>query len=89
VSDYTQCGVQPNCTPNQEVINLGDAEYGTDQELRLLETEAFRYQPDVVLLTVCVFNDLEDIGYKRLYSQPKPHYSLEGGSLRLWKPVMT
>ena len=72
-----------------EVVNLGVAGYGTDQELRLLETEGVLYQPDVVILTVCVVNDLDDITYDRLYSWPKPHYSLENGGLRLWKPVAT
>jgi hypothetical protein len=72
-----------------EVINLGVAGYGTDQELRLLETVGFRFQPDIVILTVCVLNDLDDIGYERLYSWPKPYYSLLDGQLQLWKPQET
>jgi lysophospholipase L1-like esterase len=72
-----------------EVINLGVAGYGTDQELRLLETVGFRYQPDIVILTVCVLNDLDDIGYERLYSWPKPYYSLMSGPLQLWRPEKT
>jgi lysophospholipase L1-like esterase len=72
-----------------EVVNLGVAGYGTDQELRVLEIEGVRYQPDIVILTVCVFNDLADIGHERLYSWPKPYYTLEQGELRLSKPELT
>jgi hypothetical protein len=72
-----------------EVLNVGVPGFGTDQELRLLETEALGYQPDVVILTICVFNDLDDISYERLYSWPKPHYSLDNGRLHLVKPIRT
>lgn len=73
----------------QEVVNLGVAGYGPDQELRVLETEAFRYEPDVILLTSCVKNDLEDLTYERLYSWPKPTYVLAGDALQLRKPRRT
>ncbi len=72
-----------------EVVNLGVAGYGPDQELRLLETEAFRYAPDVILLTACVKNDLEDLTYDRLYSWPKPTYVLIDGALQLREPRKT
>jgi lysophospholipase L1-like esterase len=75
--------------PGLDVVNLGVAGYGTDQQLRVLEMEAFRYQPDVLVLTVCVLNDLDDIGYERLYSFPKPTYTLEGGQLVLRRPPYT
>jgi len=65
--------VLPRRIDHLEVVNLGVAGYGTDQELRVLEIEAFRYQPDVVIFTICVFNDLDDISYDRLYSWPKPN----------------
>jgi hypothetical protein len=71
------------------VINLGVAGYGPDQELRVLETEAFRYAPDVILLTACVKNDLEDLTYERLYSWPKPTYVLLDGALQLREPRET
>lgn len=79
----------PHFVERLEVVNLGVAGYGTDQELRVLEIEAFRYDPDVIILTICVANDLDDIGYERLYSWPKPTYSLAGGNLRLAKPRLT
>lgn len=81
--------VLPRLIERLEVVNLGVAGYGTDQELRVLETEAFRYDPDVLILTICVSNDLDDIGYERLYSWPKPTYSLAGGELQLMRPRLT
>lgn len=79
----------PHRIDHLEVINLGVPGYGTDQELRLLETEGIRYKPDVVILTICVLNDLGDILHERLYSFPKPYYTLENNHLRLWKPKPT
>src|SRR5215813_1725393 len=38
--------------PSLEVINLGMHAYGTDQELLVYEREGWRYDPDVVLLSV-------------------------------------
>jgi lysophospholipase L1-like esterase len=75
--------------PRTEVINLGVNAYGTDQELRMLELEGLRYQPDVVLLTAFLLNDLEDIRYERRFSFPRPHYEMEGGGLRLVRPEFT
>lgn len=72
-----------------EVVNLGVAGYGTGQELRLLETEGVRYRPDVVILTICVNNDFDDIAHERIYSWPKPSYSLDGGELQLRKPSIS
>jgi hypothetical protein len=81
--------VLPNLIDGLEVVNLGVAGYGTDQELRVLELEGVRYEPDIVILTVCTFNDLGDIGHDVIYSWPKPYYSLDGGSLQLHKPPVT
>lgn len=75
--------------PGLDVVNLGVAGYGTDQELLVLEHEAFRYEPDAIVLTVCVLNDLDDIGYERLYSYPKPTFRLDGGQLGLRPPRAT
>jgi len=71
-----------------EVINLGVTGYGTDQAFRALEVEGFRYQPDVVILTIHG-NDLEDIRHELRHTYPKPVYTLEGGQLRLRKPSTT
>jgi hypothetical protein len=70
-----------NPTDSLDVLNLGVAGYGLDQELRLLETHVARYGPDDVILTIFVGNDLNDIRYERLYSWPKPYFALEAGRL--------
>jgi lysophospholipase L1-like esterase len=72
-----------------EVLNLGVNAYGTDQELRVLELEGFRYGPDIVVLVVCLYNDLEDIRHEWRWAWPKPYYTLAGGDLQLTKPQMT
>lgn len=43
-----QCGFQPDKLV--EVLNFGVGGYGTAQEYVMLETQAMRYQPDLVLL---------------------------------------
>jgi len=70
-------------------VNLGVNAYGTDQELRALETWGLRFSPDVVLLQVYLDNDLEDIRHERRFSWPRPHYLLAGGDLRLIPPRKT
>jgi len=72
-----------------EVVNLGVPGYGIDQELRLLEVEAFRYEPELVLLTVSLGTDPEDIRHDLLYSQPKPYYTFDGNLLELIPPQET
>lgn len=79
----------PGLVDQLEVINLGVAGYGPDQELLVLEREAFKYDPDVVLLTSTVLNDFTDIGYERLYSWPKPTFTLVGGHLTMTPPRLT
>ncbi len=79
----------PGLAGSLEVVNLGVAGYGIDQYLRVLETEGLLYQPDVVIMTVCVYNDMTDIGYERIYSWPKPYYLLKNGQLELHKPDYT
>jgi hypothetical protein len=69
-----------------QVVNLGVNAYGTDQELRTLEIEGVRYQPDLVILTSFLGNDLDDIRYERRFYWPRPHYELDGDELRLIPP---
>jgi hypothetical protein len=47
-----------------EVINAGVAAYGTGQEALLLEQEAYKYQPDAVLLLFYVGNDVANNNYR-------------------------
>jgi len=69
-----------------EVANLGVQGYGTDQSLLRLRDVGLPLDPDVVILSVCIANDLVDNTLSRfLYDgrYPKPYFSLEGGTLRL------
>lgn len=52
----------PNHVP--EVINAGNAGFGTAQELLFWEHEGVAYQPDIVVLVYFVDNDLPDNGYR-------------------------
>jgi lysophospholipase L1-like esterase len=72
-----------------DVVNLGVAGYGTDQELRVLQHYAFGFNPDAIVLTVCALNDLDDIRHARIYSQPKPTYRIADGELVFTPPVHT
>lgn len=68
--------------PRLEVVNLGVQGYGTDQELLKLEREGLAYAPDVVVLNVCLANDLLDnAAAKSIYDgvYPKPYFRLEDG----------
>jgi len=70
--------------PRREVVNLGVQGYGTDQELLKLEREGLAYAPDVVVLNVCLANDLLDnAAAKSIYDgvYPKPYFRLEDGRL--------
>lgn len=46
--------------PRIEVINAGVAAYGTAQYLLLYESEAYRYQPDLVMMLHFVGNDVKN-----------------------------
>ncbi len=47
-----------------EVVNAGNAGFGTAQELLFLDHEGIQYQPDLVVLVYFVDNDLPDNGYR-------------------------
>lgn len=64
-----------------EVVNLGVYGYATAQELVTLETVAFRYEPDLVVL-VTVPNDFPGNLQNVSYFGPAPRYLLDGDSLR-------
>lgn len=70
-----------------EVVNLAVPGYGTDQEVIRLENEGMRFRPDVVILNVCLENDLADNVSRTFFYDglhPKPYFRLEGGRLRLY-----
>ncbi len=67
-----------------EVVNLAVEGYGTDQELLVLEDEGLRYHPDVVVLDICIANDmLDNLLPSWWYWRPKPHFSWDGRRLLL------
>ena len=43
-----------------EVLDFGQSGFGTNQELLVLETKAWKYSPDVVLLAFTTANDVSD-----------------------------
>ncbi|MFZ2088321.1 MAG: SGNH/GDSL hydrolase family protein [Desulfobaccales bacterium] len=45
---------------NIEVLNFGQSGFGTTQELLALRHRAWKYSPDIILLTFCTGNDMAD-----------------------------
>ncbi len=69
-----------------EVANLAVSGYGTDQELLLLEHEGLALDPDVIVLSICLFNDHVDNAldsYLHDPGTPKPRYVVQEGELVL------
>ncbi len=64
-----------------EVINMGVSAWGTDQEVLAFELEGRSWRPDVVVLVVCVANDLDDLRCERKAGWPKPWFELADGAL--------
>ncbi len=69
--------------PDWDVINVGVAGYGTDQEYLLLTQVAAKYQPDLVFLMFCADNDRNENSSNKEYGFMKPYYVSEGGELAL------
>jgi lysophospholipase L1-like esterase len=66
-----------------ETLDFGVSGYGTAQELLTLDDRAWRYDPDIVLLTVYTGNDIRN-NYRPLEQDPlRPYFTLEDGRLRL------
>jgi len=67
---------------NVEVINMGVAGFGVDQELLMLQYEGMKYQPDLVLAYVAHY-----AGYRHLHTvrwgKQKPKFQLKEGNLVL------
>lgn len=69
-----------------ETVNLAVPGYGVDQSLRRYELTGRAWRPQVVVLNLCVDNDLADIMLPVfLYDgqHPKPYFSLRAGQLEL------
>ena len=68
---------------NVEVINFGVSGYGTAQELLTLRQRVWKYDPDVVLLTVTTGNDISDDSRQLKGADDLPYFVLSDGKLIL------
>jgi lysophospholipase L1-like esterase len=76
------CGFQPGKTI--EVLNFGVSGYGTAQEYVMLESQAIRYRPDLVLLQFTNGNDVGNNSFALDEEKNRPFYVLErDGRLRI------
>jgi hypothetical protein len=80
-SDFMQRALGDDVT----VINAGVPGWGTDQELLFYETTASELDPDLVILTFTMANDIVNNALSHLFlgTAPKPRFAIEGGTLRL------
>jgi hypothetical protein len=74
----------PNLQGRQvEVINFGQAGFGTAQELLALRHRAWKYAPDVVLLAFFTGNDVADNSPSMMQFPYNPYFTLQDGKLVL------
>lgn len=69
-----------------EVVNLAVDGYGPDQSLLRLQREGLGFEPDVVVMNVCLENDFADaVSATFLYdgAHPKPYFRLASSGLEL------
>ncbi|MEO7863444.1 MAG: SGNH/GDSL hydrolase family protein [Nitrospirales bacterium] len=69
-----------------EVINFGVASYGTGLEWMTLQKQAWKYDPDIVLLALLTGNDIRNNSYALEQSPVRYYFSLQGGNLVLAPP---
>jgi hypothetical protein len=67
-----QCGVAPG--KRIEVLNFGVTGYGTAQEAVLLETDAMRYRPDLVLVQFSAGNDVQNNSFALAEEKDRPFF---------------
>src|SRR5262245_3912642 len=79
--ELERCDALP--TSGVEVINFGVSGYSTAQELRLSQSKAREYAPDLVLLAFHVTNDLADTSRALDENAMRPYYALREGELVL------
>ncbi len=58
--------------PSWQVLNSGVSGWGTDQEYLFLNSEGFRYSPDIVILAFFCVNDPKNNGHSEQYGLRKP-----------------
>lgn len=80
-SDFMQRALEGDV----EVINAGVPGWGPDQELVYFESFARRLDPDIVVVTFTMTNDVVNNTLSHLFlgSAPKPRFVFEADSLRL------
>jgi hypothetical protein len=66
-----------------EVLNFGEAGFGTAQELLALRHRAWEYSPDVVLLAFFTGNDVADNSPSMMQFPYNPYFTLQDGKLVL------
>jgi hypothetical protein len=62
-----------------EVLSFATPGWGTDQQLLVLDNQAARWRPDVVVLALFIGNDLNDNVNRGTFQYPKPYFTLEDG----------
>lgn len=67
-----------------EVLSFATPGWGTDQQLLVLDAEAARWSPDVVVLALFIGNDLADNVSQGTFQYPKPWFTVDAdGALEL------
>jgi hypothetical protein len=81
-AELAACGFQKD--KQIEVLNFGVSGFGTAQEYVVLESQAIRYSPDLVLLQFTNGNDLRDNSFALDPEKGRPYYMLGAdGKLRM------
>jgi len=74
----------PNLRDRQvEMINFGEAGFGTAQELLALRHRAWKYSPDIVLLAFFTGNDMADNSPVLMGHDYNPYFKFQDGQLVL------
>ena len=73
--------------PQLEVVNAGVPGYSPDQEFLFLQSEGYRYQPDLVVVGLFM-NDFSEafLSFNPSIQRAKGRVALEGGDLRFHAP---
>jgi lysophospholipase L1-like esterase len=80
LQDLLRGGLSPRPA---DVVNAGVAAYGTAQEYLYVDTEGYKYRPDVVVLVFFTGNDPLDNVRRRYGAYDRPYFEAnEGGGLQ-------
>ncbi|MDA0833606.1 MAG: SGNH/GDSL hydrolase family protein [Planctomycetota bacterium] len=66
-----------------EVINFGVSGYGTAQELQMLRSRVWQFEPDLVLLAFVTGNDIRNNSQVLEPDNNRPFFMLDNGDLKL------